>query len=105
MSMRIAFSIDGGLASLPGLRRPVTLDCDRLPPERAARLHQLVERARFFSATPAASSRPAADARSYTVKIDDGTQCRTLTVAEPIADASLRELVAEIRDCAQAMRR
>lgn len=104
MSMRIAFSIDGGIASLPGLRRPVTLDCDHLPPERAARLQRLVERARFFSATPGAPSRPAPDARSYTVEIDDGTQCRTLTVAEPIADASLRDLIAEIRDCAQTLR-
>lgn len=102
--MRITFAIDGGLASLPGLRRPVTLDCDRLPPERAQRLRGLVERARFFSATPARPSPAARDARSYTVEIDDGARRRTLTLAEPIDDAPLRELVAEIRECAQDTR-
>lgn len=102
--MRIAFSVDGGLASLPGLRRPVTLDCDRLPPQRAARLRHLVERARFFTAAPAVAAHAAPDARSYTVEIDDGRQCRSLTLAEPIADPGLRELVAEIRDCAQSLR-
>ena len=99
--MHIALSIDGGLASFPGLRRPVTVDSTRLPPERAARLRALVERARFFSAAPAAAHPASADARSYTVRIDDGGQCRTLTLAEPIADAGLRELVSEIRDCAR----
>jgi hypothetical protein len=82
----------------------VSLDCDRLSPERAARLRRLVERARFFSTAPPTASRAARDARSYTVEIDDGTQCRTLTLAEPIEDGALRELIAEIRDCAQDAR-
>jgi hypothetical protein len=104
MTLRIALSIDGGLASLPGLRKPVRFDSDRLPAERAARLRTLVERAGFFSATPPAPPDAARDARAYTVEIDDGTRCRTLTLAEPIADATLRELVAEIRDCARTVR-
>jgi hypothetical protein len=101
--MKIDFSVDGGLASFPGLRRPVTLECDRLPPDRRARLEQLVERARFFSAAPQAHP-PGADARTYTVAIEDGARSRTLTLAEPIGDASLRELVDEIRDCARMQR-
>ena len=102
MIMRIAFSMDGGIASFPALRRPVTLECDRLPPERSARLKALVEGARFFTTAPAAAL-PGADRRSYTVEIDDGVQCRTLTVAEPIGDAALRALIAEIRDCARTL--
>lgn len=102
--MRIAFSMDGGLASLPGLRRPVAFDCERLSPERAARLRALVERARFFTAPAGAAVSGAPDARSYTVEIEDGRQCRTMTIPEPIADAKLRELVAEIRDCARTLR-
>jgi hypothetical protein len=96
--MRIALSIDGGLASFPGLRRPQTIDCARLPAERAARLRTLVDEARFFSA-PAPASAAGADLRSYIVEIDDGARCRTLTIREPIADAGLRALVSEIRAC------
>lgn len=99
--MRIAFSVDGGLASFPGLRRPVTLECDRLAPEHGARLRALVERARFFSATPAPPSPAAPDVRTYTVEVDDGARCRTLRLTEPIADAGLRALVEELRACAR----
>ena len=97
--MRIALSVDGGIASFPGLRRPVTIDCDRLPAAHAARLRTLVDRARFFSAA-APPAHPGPDGRAWTVEIDDGAQCRTLTLAEPIADPDLRELLAAIRDCA-----
>ena len=102
--MRIGFSMDGGIASFPGLRRPVTLECDRLPAGRRARLEALVEGARFFSVEPVAPAPGAPDRRTYTVEIDDGAQCRTLTLAEPIADAGLRALVDEIRDCARTLR-
>ena len=96
--MRIALSVDGGLASLPGLRRPQVIDAGRLPPARAARLRALVDEARFFSASVPPTP-GGADLRSYTLEIDDGGQCRTVTIGEPIADAALRALVAEIRAC------
>jgi hypothetical protein len=101
--VRIAFSIDGGIASLPGLRKPVTLECDRLPAERSARLKALVDDARFFTAMPA-SAAPGADRRTFTVEIEDGPRCRTLTLVEPIGDAALRALVDEIRDCVRLQR-
>ena len=96
--MRIALSIEGGLASFPGLRRPQTLDCAQLPAQRAARLRDLVDQAQFFS-TPVPAQPRGADLRSYVLEIDDGTQCRTLTIGEPIAEPKLRALVAEIRAC------
>jgi hypothetical protein len=104
MTLRIAFSIDGGFASLPGLRKPVEIDGERLPAAQAARLRELVERARFFSAAAPPATDAARDARAYTVEIDDGERCRKLTLAEPIADATLRELVSEIRACARNLR-
>lgn len=104
MPMRIALAVEGGIAAFPGLARPVTLDCATLPPAQAARLRELVDAARFFSAAvPPAQTHP--DARSYTVEIRDGAQARTLRLSEPIADASLRELVAEIRACVKGERR
>jgi hypothetical protein len=102
--VKIELSVDGGLASFPGLRRPVTLECDRLPADRRARLAQLVEQARFFSAAAPASAPASPDCRTYTVAIEDGSRARTLKLVEPIGDAALRELVDEIRDCARALR-
>jgi hypothetical protein len=45
------------------------------------------------------------DARVYTIAVDDGAQCRTVTVPEPIADPALRELVDELAQHAAAARR
>jgi len=101
--VRIAFSVDGGIASFPALRRPVTFECDQLSPERSARLKALVDDARFFTAA-SPPPRPGADRRSYTLKIDDGARCRTITVEEPVDDAALRALIDEIRDCARTLR-
>jgi hypothetical protein len=102
--MRIDFRIDGGLAAFPGLATPVTIDCDALPPKETAHLRELVDRADFFAlpGEPASASLP--DARAYTIAVDDGRQCRTLTVTEPIANAALRDLVAELRAHARAPR-
>ena len=102
--MKIDFSVDGGVASFPGLRRPVTLECDRLPADRRARLEALVDRARFFSAAAPSTAPAGPDCRTYTVAIEDGTRARTLKLVEPIGDAGLRALVDEIRDCARTLR-
>jgi hypothetical protein len=101
--MRIAFGVEGGIASFPGLRRPVTIDCDALPAEQAARLRALVERTRS-AAAPTAPRPGAADTRTYTVEIDDGRECRTLRIPEPVVDQDLRALVDELRQCARNRR-
>ncbi len=103
--MHIDFRIDGGLAAFPGLAKPVSIDCAALPANDAARLDELVRRADFFGVPQPAAAAPVPDARAYTIAIDDGLQCRTLTLGEPIADASMRELVAELRLRAGAIRR
>jgi hypothetical protein len=102
--MHIDFRIDGGLAAVPGLAKPVSIDCAALPANDAARLGKLVRKADFFGVRPQAAAAPLPDARTYTIAIDDGLQCRTLTFAEPIADTSMRELVAELRLRAGAIR-
>jgi emfourin len=102
--VRIDFRIDGGLAAFPGLAKPVTIDCDRLPPQTSARLRDLVRRADFFERRPhQAPAMP--DARVYTIAVDDGAQCRTMSVPEPIADPALRELVHELCQHAADVRR
>ena len=103
--MRIDFRIEGGLAAFPGLARPVTIHCDALPPTENAHVRDLVRRADFFSRPLQDVRRDAPDARSYTIAIDDGPRCRTVTVREPIADPALRDLVDTLRDKAIAVRR
>ena len=71
--MRIALSIDGGLASFPGLRKPQTIECEQLAPDRQARLRALVEQARFFTATAA---RGAAAARTCAATPSRSTMAR-----------------------------
>lgn len=103
--MRIDFRVEGGLAAFPGLAQPVRIDCETLPPTDRARLRELVQRADVFG-LPAQSHVPALpDARSYTMTIDDGPRCRTVTVREPIADPALRDLIAELRERSLAARR
>ena len=102
--MRIDFRIDGGLAAFPGLAKPVTIDCEALPSAQTARLHDLVDRADFFSLPKKMPASNHPDARAYTIEIDDGKQCRTVTITEPIDNPALRVLVDELRMQASAAR-
>ena len=102
--MRIDFRVDGGLAAFPGLARTVRIDCDALPKAQAAHLRELVQRADFFGLPSRAPGPPRPDARAYTIEVDDGRQCKSVTVNEPIDDVPLRELVAELRTRARVLR-
>jgi len=104
-ALRIEFRIDGGLAAFPGLAKPVTIDCDALSASQTAHLRELVQRANFFALPTHAPPRRGADARAYTIEVDDGLQCKSVTVTEPIADTALRNLVEALRAQAIAMRR
>ena len=102
--MRIDFRADGGFAALPGLNAPVSIECDALPPAREAQLRDLVRRAGFFSRPDAPPAPALPDARSFTITVDDGARCRTITVHEPIRDSALRDLVDEVRSQARKVR-
>jgi len=103
--MRIDFRIEGGLAAFPGLAKPVTIHCDALPAGENAQVRELVRRADFFALPGDDARAPVPDARAYTIAIDDGARRKTVTVHEPIANPALRDLVATLRDKAQAVRR
>ena len=102
--VRIDFSIDGGLAAFPGLAKPVTIECDALPVAERTALRDLVDRAGLFEQRARASAHAPPDARRYTIAGDDGGRCGRVTVAEPIADPALRDLVATLRTHARAVR-
>jgi len=103
--MRIDFRMEGGFAALPGLAKPVTIECDALPADKQAEWRALVSRANFFSRPADDASPPLPDARTYTIDVDDGANCRSITVREPIRDPALRDLVSALRDRAAQSRR
>ena len=98
--MRIQFKMEGGIASFPGLSKPITIDSDQLPQQESDELKRLVNTTHFFD-LPAVIGSPApgaADYFQYTITIqDDGKQHQLHHVAEeeqdPIEDLHLQALL------------
>lgn len=105
--MRVQFKTEGGIAHFPGLSRPVLIDSAALSAEDAEELRRLVEAARFFEQPASASAPPrgAADYRRHTISVDTGERQHTVQVAEPVADAGLRNLIRFLEAKARALRR
>jgi hypothetical protein len=97
--MRVQFKMEGGLAYLPGLSRPSTMDTAQMPAEEAGELERLVNAAGFFNLPPVvgAPARGAADYRQYTITVETPEGAHTVRVVEPVADPALQALVAYLR--------
>jgi hypothetical protein len=102
--VRITLQTDGGLAFLPGLAAPITIDTDSLSREDADRWHELVGAARFWdlpnptvrmTAARAPGESPMRDQRMYTLTVESGEQRRTLRFSDPVL-AELAPLVREL---------
>ena len=105
--MRITFAMSSpGLFYAPGLAEPVVLDLAALPPAEAARIAALVRDADVLDrpAAPESPQRPVPDARCFTVTVEQDGRSRTLELAEPIADPTLKALVRCLQDQARALR-
>ncbi|MEO5702234.1 MAG: protealysin inhibitor emfourin [Casimicrobiaceae bacterium] len=97
--MRIAFSIDGGVAYFPRRQAPVWLDLDALPLDERSRVCRLIEAARFWTRAPDDVTAAPPDARTYTIAIEDGARQCSRRVVEPVTDSAMRALVVAIREC------
>jgi hypothetical protein len=103
--MRIVFTTSGGFAPIASLNAPLTLDVSSLPERERQDLEQLVERMAFFE-LPARRPRPQpADARTYTITIEDAGRSHTITVTDPLPAGDLRVLVDRLRWHAAVARR
>lgn len=91
--MKITFRSEGGIAYFPGLARPVTLDLGELPDVEARRIKQLIADADFFAlkSQDGAGRRP--DVRTFHITVEEGGRAHTASIAEPIGDIRLQELV------------
>ena len=97
--MKITLIMSGGLASFPGLERPSTLNTSQVDSQSAARIESWVRDAHFFElpALQTAAARGAADYRSYTMTVEDGTRTHTVQFTDPISDPNLMQLVSGLR--------
>jgi hypothetical protein len=97
--MLIQFKTEGGIAHLPGLSEPVTIDTDELPVEQANELERLIEVADFFE-LPATSAPPpgAADYQQYTISVTTPSRSHEARLTDPIENPRVRELVNHLRN-------
>ncbi len=93
--MRIELKVDGGLASFPGLSKPIIIDSDALPDQEANKLKQLLDEVHFFDLPPVinAPSPGAADYRQYTITVDDGSKHHVVQATDPIKDPNFQNLL------------
>jgi hypothetical protein len=105
--VRVQFKTEGGIAYLPGLSRPVTIDSDQLSPEEAAELKQLIEATDFFDlpANVGPSPRGAADYRQHTVTIEQGGRQHTVQLNDLVQDTHLQRLLTFLRTKASEVRK
>jgi hypothetical protein len=96
--MRIRFKTEGGIAHLPGLGEPVTIDTEELPVEEAKELERLIEAADFFE-LPSTSDPPpgAADYQQYTISVTTPSRSHEVRLTGPIENPHVRELVNHLR--------
>jgi hypothetical protein len=96
--MRIRFKTEGGIAHLPGLAEPVTIDTEELPVEGAKELERLIEAADFFE-LPSTSDPPpgAADYQQYTISVTTPRRSHEVRLTGPIENPHVRELVNHLR--------
>jgi hypothetical protein len=92
--MKIQLERGGGFVPA-ATRRSVTIDSDKLAPDAAARLRDLVAAAALPSLAAAARpiSPPRPDAFHYRVVVEDGDQRYSLDAADPDLTPGLRSLV------------
>lgn len=109
--MKVELTISGGLAYLPGLAKPVTIDGEALSAAEAEKLARLVAAARFFErpATPSAPVPGTADMQSYVITVHEdvgheGSRRHTLRLADPVEDPDLGALLNFLRAIAKQLR-
>ena len=99
--MQITFSVEGGFA---GLTRGTTVDTDKLDAAERDHLCRLVEGAQFFEREQPARPQGGADRYTYTIMVSADGKQRTLTLADPIGDPKLADLVSELRGLMRTQR-
>jgi len=102
--MRITLQMDGGLAYMPGLAAPITIDTEAVPSDEASHWQDLIGAAKVWDVpdptmpgVSLGSRGPSQgrDLRMYTLTVEEGAQRRTLRFSDPVL-AELAPLVQEL---------
>ena len=96
--MIVTLERSGGFAAIPGLSRPIVLDTDGLPDERAEELCRLVA---AVEREPEEIPPPpgAADFRSFHLRVESAGQTWSVRFTDARADDPLRALVRWLEEC------
>jgi emfourin len=100
--MRVELKVEGGLAYLPGLKQPITVDSDKLSKSDADKLKKLVDAAEFFD-LPQTINKPArgaADYQRYTITVEAGKRHHAVQAVDPVDSTALLDLIDYVRDVA-----
>jgi hypothetical protein len=98
-NMIIEFEQTGGFV---GLTLKKVIDLDKLPPEDANKLNQLVEASDFFNLPEAiAASRPGVDRFHYTVTVNASGKKHTVDVDEAAIPPKLKPLIQQLTAAAR----
>jgi hypothetical protein len=96
--MTITFEMSGGFAQLPALNKPVTIDTAQIEAQARTELESLVRQSQFFGQpTHSTPTKGAADYRTYTIAVQDGSRVHTIQLTDPITDINLEQLVSRLR--------
>jgi hypothetical protein len=97
--MKINFEMNGGFAYFPALSGPFTIDTAQIDPIAANQLESLVQKSHFFEQPAQAGTmlKGAADYRTYTITVNDGSRVHTIQLTDPITDTNLQQLVSQLQ--------
>jgi len=100
--MKINLEMSGGFAYIPALSGPFIIDTAQIDPVAANQLKSLVQRSHFFEQPAQAGIMPkgAADYRTYTITVTDGSRVHTIQLTDPITDTNLQQLVSQLQTMA-----
>jgi hypothetical protein len=98
--MQITLTTQGGIASFPGLQRPVTVSLDQLAPDMQTELRKLVDACDFFNLPEHLDppARGAADYRTYVITVQAPQRTHTVMVTDPVKDARIQRLIQLMRE-------
>jgi hypothetical protein len=97
--MQVQLQTEGGLAFIPGLSKPITIDSEALSTQETDKLKQLLDAAHFFDLPPVIGTprSGAADYRRYTITVDDGSRHHRVQMTDPINDPNLQALLTYLK--------
>jgi len=91
--------MSGGFAHLPTLSKPFIIDTAQINTQNAYQLETMVRESDFFNQPAHVDSKTkgAADYRTYTITVEDGTNVHSVQLTDPIEDAKLQKLVSQLQ--------